>query len=238
MPEHVYWRRRAIVVAALLCAVGLIAWSCAAPGDSGRREVGTGQPAALPRSAPPSAHTTASPDQGATVTVTAAPEPPSSRSPSLSSRSPSASLASAPGGPAKDARKRRACRRGDLRVALWADSEAYRTGERPSFTLRVTAGRRCKADLGPKNLRIVITSGSDRIWSSADCEQRRSTKREVSPHRPYRTVVTWRRLRSAPGDCGEARERTRARPGWYVAVAELGSRNGQLRSKKAAFQLN
>ncbi|MQA87312.1 MAG: hypothetical protein GEV03_22455 [Streptosporangiales bacterium] len=118
-------------------------------------------------------------------------------------------------------------------MTLKADRETYDKGQRPKFRVRITSGRKCTVDLGPKNLALTVTSGSDRIWSSADCARADGdTTRKISPHAPYETEVTWRRIRSHPDDCGGG-ERQSARPGWYVVVAELGDSA----SKRDVFQI-
>lgn len=213
-PEYVYWRRRAVVAAAVLLTVGLIAWSCAGSGGDEERTAGTAGTARPAVGGPSAAQSGASVpvEAGATVTVTATPKPPASRSPS----------AALSGG---------RCRDRDVRVALRADADAYDGGDRPEFVLRVTSSRACEIDLG--KLRVTITSGPDRIWSSAHCADRKDdAMRKVSPHQPYRDTMTWGRTRSDPDDCG-GDQQVRARPGWYVAVARLGD----IRSEKTVFQL-
>lgn len=119
-------------------------------------------------------------------------------------------------------------------MALTSGADAYAGDHRPRFAVLVTSGRGCVVDLGPKRLRLTITSGTDRIWSSADCARAgRDTTRKVSPHRPYRKVVTWHRTRSDPDQCGDGGTPATARPGWYVAVATLG----KVHSRKVVFRL-
>src|SRR5690606_20656292 len=126
-----------------------------------------------------------------------------------------------------------ACDPDDLVVSLSAEREVYPAGDKPKLLLTlVNTGRfMCTAEVGPRALEVRITSGDDRIWSSADCisgegAQKRRLKRGI----PYIRPVVWDRRRSAH-DCRA--ERVGARPGTYVAVA----RGKAVRSGKVVFHL-
>ncbi|MEV7908647.1 hypothetical protein, partial [Streptomyces anulatus] len=89
----------------------------------------------------------------------------------------------------------------------------------------------CTADVGSRALEVRITSGPDRVWSSADCVS--GETEDIHPLDrgiPYVRQIEWDRHRSG-GDCGS--ERVAARAGTYVAVVHAPS----LRSHKSVFHL-
>ncbi|MFL6115999.1 MAG: hypothetical protein ACJ786_32305 [Catenulispora sp.] len=88
-----------------------------------------------------------------------------------------------------------------LTLTLTSQSPAYANGDQPAFTVSVlnkgTAD--CDVDLGPKSLMLNVFSGSDRIWSSADCTTGGADLRDISPGDVQTVTYTWNRIRSAPG---------------------------------------
>ncbi|NKZ02700.1 hypothetical protein HGB48_02845 [Actinomadura latina] len=102
------------------------------------------------------------------------------------------------------------CDADDLVVNMSAAGDTYRGSERPEFRITVvnTGRGTCRFDTGTLDVRI--TSGSDRIWSSADCRHGDAPKETLRRGIPYVDTVTWDRERGCKG-------RTRARPGTYVA---------------------
>jgi hypothetical protein len=80
-----------------------------------------------------------------------------------------------------------------------------------------TSGSRCAVNVGPRYLTLVISSGSVRVWGSADCIHGSGTQVAML-HRgvPVQRKITWDRTLSSPG-CklsGSA-----ARPGTYTVTA-------------------
>lgn len=173
-----YWRRRAAALAAVLGAVGLLAWACAGTGESEQvRNAGAAESASPPP--PPTAMPTV------TVTATATPEPDPAKD----------------GGPCDD---------DDLVINMSAPRSSYSGSERPEFRVTVvnTGQGSCKFDTGVLDVRI--TSGSDRIWSSAECHRGDAAKETLPRGIPYVDNVTWDRTRGCEG-------KVTARPGTYVA---------------------
>lgn len=238
LPRSVYWKRRALAAAALLLLVAFLAWACGGPGEappgaSGRQVAAPSDvdpvpsPSPLALAAPgASRQPSARPSEGAAATSPAG----------TTARAPAAASA---GEGAERGDRSGSCRAGDLRLRLTADAESYPPGERPTFEVLVTSGRPCVVDLGRRSLRVVVTSGSDRIWSSADCARDEDRMRRVSPHLPREETFAWQRVRSGPGRCRE--REAAARSGWYVAVAELGGAGGGatggVTSQKVVFRL-
>ncbi len=99
----------------------------------------------------------------------------------------------------------------DLVVTMSAAGDTFAGSDRPEFRITVVnAGKgACTFDTGTLDVRI--TSGSDRIWSSAKCREGDAAKKTLRRGIPYVDDVTWNRERGCEGA-------TPARPGTYVAA--------------------
>ncbi|MEW2356342.1 hypothetical protein [Spirillospora sp. NPDC029432] len=191
-----YWRRRAVALAGILTAVGLLAWACGAGG-------GHGGVAGSPASPPPGPPI---PAAAPTVTVTATPSRPRG--------SGSASARRGWGG---------GCDPEAVTVTMTTVSASYGAGRKPRFrVIAVSTGARpCRFDVGPGGLEIRVTSGRDKVWSSAACARGSGSRvRTLRKGVPYVTVVTWDRRRAAEGCEGP---RPAARPGTYVATIDAAN---------------
>ncbi|MHA7132053.1 hypothetical protein [Oerskovia turbata] len=118
----------------------------------------------------------------------------------------------------------KACGANDVTLWLASSQSEYAVGEKPSFTITLThVGRRpCLIDASTAVQEVVITSGSDRIWSSADCP--------AEPHDllmaegdVWTQNVTWSRERSGP-ECATGLPATGA--GTYVASVTSNEAEG------------
>ena len=126
-----------------------------------------------------------------------------------------------------------ACTPDQLSLALTADARAYPAGALPVFTVSLTnvSGTSCTVDAGEASREVLITSGSDRIWSSLDCPAEPAERRLLLPaagRDDY--AVTWQRVRSAAGCTADL---PAPRPGTYTAVATLAGAS----STGAVFEL-
>lgn len=190
-----------IFLGAALGLVALIAWACSGVAGGGQHGRAASGPAPMPR---------------ATVTVTLTPTRAMPITPSPGPRRPG-----------------NACARRDLVVTLSGTHPSYPRGHEPAFTLSaVNTGKTdCTIDLGPRALPLVVTSGSDRIWSDADCAHAGGSHvHELHRGVPFVRTVRWSRWRSFP----HCRHTTlRAVPGVYVARI----RGHELASKPRVFRL-
>ncbi|MER2133713.1 MAG: hypothetical protein ABS910_03435 [Arthrobacter sp.] len=121
-----------------------------------------------------------------------------------------------------------------VKVEAATDAAAYPAGANPLLTLSVTntGAEPCKINVGTSQMEFVVTSGSDRIFSSADCQDgAEDLLKEFEPGATEKANFTWERLRSAPGCAAVA---SNPNPGWYVFTARLG----EATSEKAVFQLD
>lgn len=127
-----------------------------------------------------------------------------------------------------------ACPASAVKVGAATDAAVYAAGTNPLLTLSVTntGTEPCEINVGTTQMEFIVTSGSDRIFSSADCQDGGADLvREFAPGATESANFTWERLRSAPGCTAVA---SNPNPGWYVFTARLG----QSTSEKAVFQLD
>ncbi|MFE9244187.1 serine/threonine-protein kinase [Nocardiopsis sp. NPDC006938] len=125
------------------------------------------------------------------------------------------------------------CRPEDVLVTLdfsERDREVYSGGSHPGFRVVVvnTAAQTCTVDTGPGAIELLVHSGDDRVYSSADCvggtgEEERQLLRGV----PHEYTLTWDLGRSSV-DCADVG--APAGPGWYRAnlVGDYASGADQL----------
>jgi hypothetical protein len=117
----------------------------------------------------------------------------------------------------------RTCTAADLQLALTSDAGSYVAGLQPVFSLVVTNGgsTSCTVDAGPGSRELLITSGTDRVWSSLDCAGDAAEELLLlSPGTASAPIaVTWPVARSAEG-CTEGLPAP-GRPGTYHVIAKL-----------------
>ncbi|TDE28094.1 hypothetical protein [Actinomadura sp. 6K520] len=131
-----------------------------------------------------------------TVTVTTTPDPEPARG----------------GGPCTDQ---------DLVFTMSAPGNIFTGSEQPQFRVTVVNTRKGSCIFDTNSLDVRITSGSDDIWSSAECRRGDSSKKTLKRGIPHVDTITWNRERAC--DSGNP-----ARPGTYVA---------DLKGKKANKQI-
>ncbi|SEG28783.1 hypothetical protein SAMN04489712_104238 [Thermomonospora echinospora] len=228
--EPPYWRRRALVLAGLLAVVGLLVWTCGG-GDDRRSGVAGAAGTPSPSSSPePSGRI---PVAAPTVTVTATAKTAATPTPTAKTTTKAPAKAQTGAAPRKDIPKDKdACERGDVVAGFSMDGDDYARGTLPQFRVSVvnTGERTCAFRTDPRALRILITSGQDRIWSSDHCVRGAGAPVRLRRGVPQVRTVTWDRRRSAEG-C--PRLRPAARPGTYVA--EL--RGDGVKTRRLVFRL-
>lgn len=102
------------------------------------------------------------------------------------------------------------------------DASVYPPGSTARLTLSIanTGSTACRRAVGRSAVEVVVTSGSDRIWSSDDCAPGGDAGETVlQPGQAVTTTVTWPGTRSAPG-CPP--DHPAARPGTYRITARVG----------------
>ncbi|MFI0371970.1 hypothetical protein ACH35V_29240 [Actinomadura sp. 1N219] len=179
-----YWRRRAVALTCVIGAVGLLAWGCAGDGDgSDSGESGPVRKAGAVGSASPGSPPTAMPT--VTVTTTATPKPKRSDD----------------GGP---------CREDDLVVSMSTSRDAYAGAARPEFKIMVVNTGEGSCEFAMRGFDVRVTSGDDRIWSSAECRRGDPSKETLRRGIPFVETIAWKRTRGC-------KDGSPARPGTYVA---------------------
>jgi hypothetical protein len=221
LPPQVYWRRRAMAGIVAVLVIWFF-WGTLSGGGKGG-----GANAAQPNTPAAAGSSPATTPSGtpAPVVTTVAPVV-TSKPASVTVTSPAATTTvAAPTTPK--------CTSASIKVTLSADHTVYAAGVNPHFVLTVTNSGpvACRVDVGTTNRGFLVTSGTDRIWSSTDCT---TTSPNVATFKPKDTVAyahTWTRQRSSSAGCAAAG--TSARPGTYKVVAHLGD----LISSPAVFRL-
>lgn len=211
----VYWRRRMSVLVAVLVVVAVVAWACSS-GGSGPQRSSSAQSSASP------SPTAADPLLAGLRTMTmGTTTPPPTPSPGKTTP---AALPKRPGDP---------CSEGDLVLSMQGKQDVYAQGVQPNFiiTLVNTGPVMCSADVGPRSMEVRITSGEDRIWSTADCVSGEANEmKQLQRGVPFVRSLDWDRRRSS-SDCRT--DPPTALPGTYVAVARMG----KLKSPMGVFHL-
>jgi hypothetical protein len=199
-----YWRRRVYVLAGGITLIGLVAWACSGSGH--KRSTAQVRNAAATVSPTAAAPPAAAPSPTATVTVTATPTatPPTTKH-------------------AGDQ-----CDAADVVVGVTPTGTVFKGKQHPRFGLSVvnTGRHACTFDVGPKALLIRITSGADRVWSSAQCVPHPAASLQLLQRGvPYLATLDWDRRR--------CNSETHAAPGTYViAVSAPG-----LKTHREIFRL-
>jgi hypothetical protein len=127
------------------------------------------------------------------------------------------------------------CDQSLVTVAASTDKPAYGDGEQPLLSLKVTNGGKlpCEVNIGTSQMEFLVTSGSDRIFSSKDCQaSSEDLIKTIAPGQSETANFPWPRNRSVEG-CSPVSAKPGAGGAYYVFVAKLGARV----SPKAVFQL-
>lgn len=103
------------------------------------------------------------------------------------------------------------CAAADLLVTAVTDKTTYAAGEKPVFTITLThAGdTTCSVNVGTSQLKLVVTSGKQTIWTSSDCatgsadtDQYWNYVKTIAPGEKLESVgVTWDRTFSDKSAC-------------------------------------
>ena len=116
----------------------------------------------------------------------------------------------------------KACPADVVQVSATTDALSYSAGTNPMLTMTVTnnGAEPCEVNVGTSQMEFMITSGSDRIFSSVDCMQASEDLMMVLKPKTVETAkFSWERQRSAPG-CAEVP--SNPNPGTYMFTARLG----------------
>ncbi|MBF4606452.1 hypothetical protein [Curtobacterium sp. VKM Ac-1393] len=205
----VYWRRRALVLGALVVIVVVVVLIV----------VGRGS-ASTPTAAP-----TQSPSASAGGASTAG----GSSTGGGSSAGPSRSASAAPSGAAADGAT---CSKDQVVLTPVLDKQAYGPTEDPKIAMSIenSGTNSCHLDLGSAQQVLTISSGEEQYWSSKDC-QTGGTNQDVTIKAGQTLTtpaITWDRTRSSSTTCDASRPAVSADGASYhleVAVGNLESKS-------------
>ncbi|MEE2570259.1 hypothetical protein V1638_12755 [Pseudarthrobacter sp. J64] len=127
------------------------------------------------------------------------------------------------------------CDQNLVTVAAATDKTLYLADEKPMLTLQVTNGGTvaCEVNMGTSQMEFLVTSGTDRIFSSKDCQAKsEDLVKVIQPGQSESANFPWQRNRSVEG-CQPVAAVPGAGGAYYVYTAKLGKRTSQ----KAVFQL-
>lgn len=131
------------------------------------------------------------------------------------------------------------CNPAQVSLTAVTDSNSYDPGVNPqiSMTILNAGSAPCTFDVGTGAQEYVITSGTDRIWSSKDCQTSpTSTPQVLQPGVPLSTTpFAWDRTRSSTDTCDTSRPAAVAGPDGptYRLQVKLGT----VESETVAFRL-
>lgn len=151
------------------------------------------------------------------------PQPSGSQTAAAPSASPSATPSASP-----------TCDQKLVTVTAGTNKTSYGPEEKPVLTLKVSNGGTlpCKVNIGTSQMEFLVTSGSDRVFSSKDCQASGDDLvKTIAPGKSEIANFPWPRNRSVQG-CEEIRDA--AGSGYYVFIAKLGPKV----SPPAVFQLS
>lgn len=147
------------------------------------------------------------------------------------SGSPTPTFTSAAGG--------EACNPAQITIVAVTDSNSYASGVNPQISMKITnaGSAACTLDVNPASQEYLITSGSDRIWSSKDCQaEGAATPVVMEPGVTQQTQpIAWDRTRSSTDTCSGSRPAAVAGPDGPTYKLEV--KLGTIASEQVAFRL-
>ena len=198
----VYRRRRLVVAIGALVVLALVLWGVVA-GVKAISHAMSPKPASSAQQTPGSGTPTASGDGEA-------------------SSDPSDTSAPGTTGTPVGANPDGSCPSGAVKVTASTSKQSYGAKEKPEFvlTLRNTLKVACTTNVGTTQQEFLVTSGSDRIFSTKDCPDKPADLQyTLEPGQDETARFTWGRERSLPNCAPIA---TEPRPGTYTLQISLG----------------
>ncbi|MFD2839922.1 hypothetical protein ACFSYH_04975 [Populibacterium corticicola] len=126
----------------------------------------------------------------------------------------------------------KACDGTAISIALTSERNSVDAGAAMPLSLDVTneSDTPCVVDVSPATTVVTIYSGSDRIWSSDDCDDSGTKPLYMDPKAKTSAALSWNGIRSNES-CDS--DLPSVRPGTYRAVAKYK----EAESKELVFQL-
>lgn len=199
LPASVYWFRRGLVLAVVVVLVILISRLFAGGGDD-TKNAAASDPQPNPTDTAPASTPTTTPSTRPSTTPTQTPKP--------TKTTPPADLT---------------CKGSDLSIDALPGNRKIVSGSMLNFVIQFTPlDDGCKATVNADKLTVTVTSGTDQIWSTTQCDKAIQTATlAVAKGKQAAVTVPWNGHRSRPG-CLPGQPI--AKPGTYVVKAEYDGR--------------
>jgi hypothetical protein len=146
---------------------------------------------------------------------------------STTSSSPSTSTAKADAGKSSTSKASDACAPANITLEAVVDQTSYPANVDPKISMKITntgAGS-CTINLGSTQQELIITSGTEQIWDSKDCQTGAVDAPTVMTAGQTLTTQTipWDRTRSSTSTCNTSRPAVTAGGASYHLSVKLGS---------------
>ncbi|MBA3487933.1 MAG: hypothetical protein H0T78_00020 [Longispora sp.] len=199
LPPAVYWRRRALVLGAILFVVLFIVYGCATSPEGNAESRSADQPE---------------------VKATSNPQP--ATNPFVPVSAPATGIPSGSPLPGTET----ACTDDQILVTARTDRDPVPRGAYLRIYLKVKniSVRTCTRDIGPNAQEATVTQNGHRIWSSDDCDTRHDLNIvSLDPNSDGQEFfIDWNTTTSSSATCSETR--TLVSSGIYQAVVRFGSK--------------
>lgn len=211
LPAAVYWRRRLLVLGALVLVILGIVYACTGGAGAGNQ-------------ADPGAESTATPTPSGSADATTSPTPTRSPTPSPTA-SPTPTAFTLPVSQATGP-----CTNEEIQLAVSASPPSQTVGVGGTFFLKIknTSQRTCMRDIGSEPQELQLRQADRIVWSSDDCRDPESSYNFDQQFPPGHEVpFTWQWdgfvTRSGAGEvlCGSG---VKPDTGHYELVARLGDK--------------
>jgi len=120
------------------------------------------------------------------------------------------------------------------------DSASYAAGVQPQLSMSITnsGASACTFDVGTDAQIYLITSGSDQIWSSKDCQTGQTANKQVlQPGKVLSTTpFAWDRTRSSTTTCTGNRPQVTAGGASYHLTVQVGGAKSAAGGKQFVLQ--
>ncbi|MFB9239960.1 hypothetical protein ACFFWC_31285 [Plantactinospora siamensis] len=225
LPPAIYWRRRAVVLGAVLLFLIVVVYSCSQPDHPNGRP---GASATSPAPAPPGgatptgapATTAAAPSGGAPATTAGGSGPGDQRvtpAPPATGEANATGVAAPPAG---------GCTDDEISVVPVPQPRSAQRGTVVNLQLKIknVSTRNCPRDLGADFQEIYIKAGARRVWSSDTCGTAKGSSVEpLAPNIEHAYQVDWNGREASGCADGQANGPIVA-SGEYQVIGRLGDK--------------